>query len=377
MPKYAVLFVDDEPFILRALSRLMRKEDLHILCATSPKEALAVLEKENIHLIVSDMRMPEMDGATLLAHVRAQYPRTMRMLLTGGNDMAIARDAINRAEVFRLITKPWNDEELKATIHQAIHQYELEDEVRDLHDLTTHQNKFLQQINHTLEQQVQLRTKQLEEKNRELRQAYIETIRALAQAVDAKDAYTRGHSERVGVYASKIAREMGFPEEFIEQVYLAGVLHDIGKIGVPDTIISKPARLEKHEMDVMKTHPEISAIILEPVSFLAAAIPGVRHHHEWFDGSSLGYPDGLAGNAIPFIARILLVADTVEAMTSDRPYRKALPFARVLQELRDYSGTQFDPACVDAFLRIAKRDGEAFIEVGSTFDIYAFIEGLG
>jgi len=305
--------------------------------------------------------MPEMDGAELLSRIREQNPRIVRILLTGGSDISIARDAINLGEVFRLITKPWDGEELKATIRQAFHQYDLEDEVRELHEITAQQNTMLQQVNHTLERQVQLRTKQLEEKHRELRCAYFETIRALAQAVDAKDTYTHGHSERVGIYASKIAREMGFPEEFIEQAYLAGVLHDIGKIGIPDEIISKPSKLDADEMAVMKTHPEISAKILEPVSFLAGAIPGVRHHHEWFDGSSRGYPDGLAGDAIPFVARILLVADTVEAMTSDRPYRKALPLETVRKELDKFAGSQFDPSCVDALLRILEREESHFL----------------
>jgi putative nucleotidyltransferase with HDIG domain len=192
--------------------------------------------------------------------------------------------------------------------------------------------------------------------------------------VDAKDAYTRGHSERVGVYASKVGRELGLPRQQIERVYIAGLLHDVGKIGIRDAVITKPARLSPEEYEEIKRHPEIGAKILEPVSFLRDVVPCVRHHHEWYDGSTSGYPWRLRGDQIPLPSRIILVCDTVEAMTSDRPYRKGLPLDVVLGELREYSGTQFDPMCVDACLRLLEREGEAFIQKDQRFDIYAFLE---
>ena len=174
-------------------------------------------------------------------------------------------EAINRGEIFRLITKPWNDEELKATLRQAFDHFDLKEEIKRLNQVTREQNFKLQDMNRNLEYKVRDRTKQLAEKHAELRTAYIQTIRALAEAVDAKDAYTRGHSERVGVYASKIAREMGFAKEFIEQVYIAGLLHDVGKIGIRDAIITKPDRLTPEEYAEIRAHPEIGARILEPV----------------------------------------------------------------------------------------------------------------
>jgi HD-GYP domain-containing protein (c-di-GMP phosphodiesterase class II) len=149
----------------------------------------------------------------------------------------------------------------------------------------------------------------------------------------------------------------------------------VGKIGVRDSVITKPDRLTPEEYDEIKQHPAIGAKILEPVDFLSDVTPCVRHHHEWFDGSDRGYPDRLRGDAIPMPSRIILVADTVEAMTSDRPYRKALPLDVVYAELTKYSGSQFDPVCVDAFLRLLKREGEGFIRKDQKFDIYAFIEG--
>ena len=168
---------------------------------------------------------------------------------------------------------------------------------------------------------------------------------------------------------------MGFPKEFIERVYIAGLLHDVGKIGVRDAVITKPDRLTPEEYEEIKQHPSIGAKILEPVDFLADVVPCVRHHHEWYDGSDCGYPDRLAGDKIPLPSRVILVADTVEAMTSDRPYRKALPLDIVVTELTKYSGSQFDPVCVEAFLALLEREGESFISKDLKFDIYEFIEG--
>ncbi len=375
MSKYTVLFVDDEPNILKALERLLRNEGVRTLCASRPSEALELLKTENIQVVVSDMRMPEQNGAELLGLIRETYPDIIRIMLTGHSDIQIAMEAINHGEIYRLINKPWDDEDLKSVIRSAIHEYTREEKIQELHRVTYQQNENLVELNQTLEEQVRQRTKQLAEKNVELRNGYIETIRALAEAVDAKDAYTRGHSERVGIYASKIAQEMRFPKEFIERVYIAGVLHDIGKIGVPDAIIAKPGKLTKEEFARMAEHPEIGARILEPVSFLADVVPCVRHHHEWYDGSDKGYPLQLQGESIPLPSRILLVADTVEAMTSDRPYRKALPIDCVVSELNKYSGQQFDPDCVRGFMRLLDAQGEDFFVKGNNFDIYEFLEG--
>jgi putative nucleotidyltransferase with HDIG domain len=373
MDQHTVLFVDDEINILKAVQRLLRHEPLELLCASRAQEALDLLSRHPAQVVITDQRMPEMSGVDLLSAVRERHPDVVRMMLTGYTEMTIAVDAINRGEIFRLITKPWNDEELKATLRQACDHYDLKQEIKRLNQVTREQNFKLQDMNRNLEQKVRERTKQLAQKHQELRQAYVQTIGALAEAVDAKDAYTRGHSERVGVYASKVAAEMGFPKEFIERVYIAGLLHDVGKIGVRDAVITKPDRLDAGEYAEIMMHPEIGARILEPVSFLADIVSCVRHHHEWFDGSDKGYPLRLRGDQIPLPSRIILVADTVEAMTSDRPYRRALPLEDVVRELYKYSGSQFDPVCVDAMLRLLEREGEAFIGKDQKFDIYAFI----
>lgn len=375
MSEQTILFVDDEVNILKALSRLTRHEPWTVLCASRGSEALALLDKTPAQVVVSDQRMPEMSGVDLLQSVRDRHPDIVRIMLTGYTEINVAVDAINRGEIFRLITKPWNDEELKATIRQAFDHFHLKHEIKRLNLVTREQNFKLQDMNRNLEGKVRERTKQLAEKHQELRTAYVQTIRALAEAVDAKDAYTRGHSERVGVYASKLAREMNFPKEFIERVYIAGLLHDVGKIGVPDHIITKPERLTDEEYQEIKRHPEIGAKILEPVTFLAEVVPCVRHHHEWYDGSDHGYPGRLRGDEIPLPSRVILVADTVEAMTSDRPYRKALSLDVVVRELHTYSGSQFDPVAVKAMLALLEREGEGFLRKSQTFDIYEFIEG--
>jgi putative nucleotidyltransferase with HDIG domain len=372
--EHTVLFVDDEVNILKALQRLLRVEDMNVLCASRASEALELLEKHPAQVVVTDQRMPEMSGVDFLAQVRDRHPDMVRMMLTGYTEMNVAVDAINRGEIYRLITKPWNDDELRATVRQAFDHADLKAEIKRLNQITREQNFKLQDMNRNLEGKVRDRTKQLAEKHQQLRTAYVQTIRALAEAVDAKDAYTRGHSERVGVYASKIAREMNFAKDFIERVYIAGLLHDVGKIGVRDAVITKPDRLTPEEYEEIKQHPEIGAKILEPVDFLKDVAPCVRHHHEWYDGSTRGYPDRLRGDRIPLPSRIILVADTVEAMTSDRPYRRALSLEAVVGEIHKYSGSQFDPKVTASFLTLLEREGEGFIKKDQKFDIYAFIQ---
>ncbi len=375
MNEHVALFVDDEPNILKAIQRLLRNEPWRVLTASDPNEALDIMRRTPAQVVVTDQRMPAMSGVDFLSKVREQHGDVIRMMLTGYTEMDIAVDAINKGEIYRLITKPWNDDELRATLRQAFDHHDLKSEIKRLNTVSREQNFKLQDMNKNLEGKVRERTKQLARKNQELSTAYIQTIRALAEAIDAKDHYTRGHSERVAVYASRIARHMNMRKELIERVYFAGLLHDVGKIGVPDAIITKPARLNKEEYDEVKKHPEIGARILEPVEFLKHIVPCVRHHHEWFDGSDSGYPLRLAADQIPQPSRIILVADTMEAMTSDRPYRNALPIETVVRELHKYSGSQFDPKVVEACLALLEDEGEAFIARNQQFDIHAFLEG--
>jgi diguanylate cyclase (GGDEF)-like protein len=185
--------------------------------------------------------------------------------------------------------------------------------------------------------------------HRFLKDSSLATIQALAAAVDAKDSYTRGHSRRVAEYASSLAKYIGVSQAEQELIYTTGTLHDVGKIGVPDSILNKPGRLTDDERIIMETHPALGEVIVRKAPALAAALPGVRHHHERWDGK--GYPDGLSGEEIPRLARFLAVADTFDAMTSDRPYRKGLPHEVALGEISKGAGTQFDPELAEAFVR--------------------------
>jgi len=372
-----VLFVDDEPRILKALTRICRGEGYAIRTAETAEKALRILESEPVTVVVSDQQMPGTQGTALLARVREQFPDTLRILLTGNTEMQVAVAAINHGEVYRLLTKPWNDDELRATLRQALETHHMRREIERLDVLTREQNVELQQLNRGLEERVRERTQQVKQKHADLRRAYIETVRALAEAVDAKDSYTRGHSERVAVYAARLAERLGESRTFVERLYLAGLLHDIGKIGVPDAILGKPGKLTREEYARMQDHPEIGARILEPVSFLADVVPGVRHHHEWYDGSARGYPDRLRGSHIPYPSRILLVADTVEAMTSDRPYRRARSMDAVCDEIERFKGSQLDPRVADCFLEMADHEGEGFLQRTSKFDLECFLGEIG
>ena len=356
MHDHTVLFVDDEPNILKAVQRLLRHEPINVLCASRGQEALDLLCQQPAQVVVSDQRMPEMSGVDLLSAVRERHGDTVRVMMTGYTDMHIAVDAINRGAIYRLITKPWNDEELKATLRSAFDHFDLKREI-GLNRVTREQYFKLQDTNRTLGEKVRERTSNRRETSGTANSLCADDSRA-GRSGGRRDSLHAWSFQRVGVYASKIARELGgFPKEFIERVYIAGLLHDVGKIGVRDLVIGKPAPLSADEYEEMKRHPEVGARILEPVSFLSDVVPCVRHHHEWFGGSGSGYPDRLCGDQIPLPSRIILVADTVEAMTSDRPYRKGLPLQLVVAELNRFSGTQFDPAIVRPCLALLEREG--------------------
>lgn len=188
-----------------------------------------------------------------------------------------------------------------------------------------------------------------------LEKAYLDTLSALTNAIDAKDSYTRGHSDRVTELSVKLAIEAGLPDTDVEKIRLGGMLHDIGKIGIPELVLNKPGRLDNDEFTIMKSHPTLGVSILGSVEFLQNVVPIIKHHHERYDGK--GYPDGLKGNDIPYLARIVSIVDTFDAMTTNRPYRKALTTEESLHEIERCKGTQFDPDLADLFIKMARRDG--------------------
>jgi response regulator RpfG family c-di-GMP phosphodiesterase len=330
LKRHKILIVDDEAPNLRLLQRVLG-DDYEVIAVTSGEEALAVLKKEDISLIISDQRMPQMTGVQLLEKSIAIRPYAIKILLTGYTDVQALIDAINSGKVYEYISKPWDSDDLKLTVARALEAYDL------------------RQKNEQLLNDLKAALAQLEELS-------MGTINALADALDAKCDYTSGHSVRVSRIAVGIGKVLGLKNDELKDIELAGILHDIGKIGVPESVLWKPERLDVEEQAIMAQHPERSAQIIGGLKGLSRAREFVLHHHEFMDGS--GYPHHLKGEDIPLGSRIILVADAYDAMTTDRPYRKAIGHERALAELRRNSGWQFDPVVVEALVMLVGADGE-------------------
>ncbi|MDD3149659.1 MAG: response regulator [Candidatus Gastranaerophilales bacterium] len=319
--KHKILIVDDEKDNLQLLTRTLRSE-YDIITASNGQEALHQVEKygNDISLIISDQRMPIMSGTDLFAKVRMLYPKIIRILLTGFSDVDILIESVNKCELFQYILKPFEPDELKMIVQNGLRVY----------DLANNKENLLS----------------------DLKELFFTTIKSIASALDAKDPYTHGHSQRVTIYALIIANQLDFAESVLEDIETAGLLHDIGKIGVPEDILRKPGKLTDIEFDLIKQHPARGKQILAGIDKLANIACWVNSHHEKWDG--WGYPQKLKGEEIPAAARILAIADTYDAMTSDRSYRKGLPHEVAVEEIKNCSGTQFDPSMVEIFLQVAK-----------------------
>ena len=334
MPDLAnCLVVDDEPRLRQILTQLMRSDGFQCVEAANGVEALEHLARLPITLVLTDMEMPTMGGIELLKRLRDRYPDVAVIMITGNADVETAVGALSLGAM-DYITKPFQLKEVRARVHQALDKRRLIQENRD--------------YQHNLEQKVHVQQRRLEE-------LFVAGVQSLSAALEAKDPYTRGHSERVASYSVSIAREFGLSAELIRQVELGGRVHDIGKIGVREEVLNKTGPLTPEEYDHIMTHPVIGWRILAPLLGDAPrALNIVRWHHERFDGK--GLPDRLAGQGIPLEARIVAAADTLDAITSDRPYRtseKTLPMA--VEELVRNSGSQFDPEVIRALLAVTKR----------------------
>ena len=333
-----ILIVDDEGNILKTLERLMEDEGYRIFFADSGFKGLEIIKHEDIHLVISDQKMPGMDGIKFLYEVKKTSPDTIRIMLTGFADVNIAIQAINEGEVYRFITKPWNNVELLSTVKQGIEYYDLKMELGRLNKRIQSQNIELKEWNFKLEQKVADQTKHI-------RDLFLDAIKSLVFALEAKDKYTEGHARRATEYAAYICKKMSLSKEYTEDIILGSLLHDIGKIGITESILNKKKKLTKAEYDHIQTHVLIGERILTPIIKNETVLKIVRHHHENIDGS--GYPDGLKGTAIPLEARIVAVADTYDALLSKRSYRKSTDNVKAIKELRKFSGTQFDPEIVE------------------------------
>ena len=327
------LVVDDEPRLRQALVRLMQLDGFTCFECGSGVEALDVLAREPVILVLSDLRMPKMDGAMLLREVRERYPDVAVIMITAVAEVEVAVECLGRGAM-DYISKPFVREEVRARVRQALERRRLVLENRQYH--------------HSLEERVRLQARRLEE-------LFIASIQSLADALELKDAYTRGHSVRVSHYSGLIARELGIDGDTVRQLELGGHLHDIGKIGVREDVLNKPGKLTAEEYAHIMTHPVLGWRILLPLlSDSPVSLNVVRSHHERIDGR--GVPDGLRGDGIPREARIACVADAFDAMLSGRPYRRAqLTREAALEELQRHAGTQFDPEVVQALLAVVQR----------------------
>jgi len=339
-----ILIVDDEENILKSLERLLEDEGYKMFFANSGDKGLEIIKREDIQMVISDHRMPGMNGLKFLSEIKKILPDTIRIMLTGYADVDIAVKAINEGEVYRFVTKPWNNNELLSTVKQGIEYYNLQKELERLNKLIQSQNTELKEWNFKLEQKVADQTKHI-------RDLFLDAIKSLAFALEAKDKYTEGHSRRVTEYSTSICEKMSLAKEHIEDIKLGSLLHDIGKIGIKESVLDKKEKLTKEEYDHIKTHVLIGEKILMPIIKNDTVIRIVRYHHERIDGS--GYPDGLKGTVIPLEARIVAVADAYDALLSERPYRKATDSINAIKELKKYSGTHFDFEIVKIFTTCA------------------------
>ncbi|MEP6688062.1 MAG: HD domain-containing phosphohydrolase [Gemmatimonadales bacterium] len=322
------LIVDDEPSVRRSLVRMLQAQGFTCFEAGSGIEALGVLERiGEPPLVISDMRMPELDGIGLLEAVRQQYPDTSVIMLTGMSETTTAVDCLHKGAADFLL-KPISVGELQARVARVLEKRAL-----------VLQNRFYQQH---LERQVHEQAQRIQE-------LFLQGVQMLARALEAKDAYTSGHSIRVSQYAVGTAQRLGFDGVSLDGIRMGGELHDIGKIGMREAVLHKPGTLTDEEFRQITEHPALGERMLQP---LAQESPDVlrivRSHHERLDGR--GFPDGLRGEKIPIEARIVAVADAFDAMTTERPYRDARQPVDAVEELRRVAGTQLDPAAVDAFV---------------------------
>ena len=338
--KYTVLIVDDEINNLQLLKRTFRGK-YNLLTASNGQEGLEIVKQQGdkIALIVSDQKMPVMEGTEFLQKVREIHPEIVKILLTGhvGTDILVA--AINDCDLFQYILKPFEPEELKIAVENGLTKYSM-----------ASNNKVYYN---------------------ELRELFYKTIRAISNALDTRDAYTNGHSLRVTLYSMIMAQALSLDSTYMEDIEIAGLLHDIGKIAMPKSILCKNGKLTDEEFVVMKSHPVLGEKIVVNIKKLQIISEWVKAHHEKWNGT--GYPDGLKGTPIPLAARIISIADTYDAMTSTRPYRTALSHETAIAEIGRCAGSQFDPELAKLFVSLSDTIDNARKNPEAAYQKYSFL----
>lgn len=331
--KEKILIIDDE-MAPRESIRMVLKDRYAVSTATGALEGLKFISQEPVDLVVMDIKMPKMDGITALQEIKKSYPDTEVVLLTAYASLETARDAI-RFGAFDYLLKPFDRNDILQVVEKGLARRRSNTVLKQERDILMDRASYLE--------------RQVSDARSNIMMCYEGTVKALILTIDAKDSYTHSHSNRVAILSSSIAASLGVPQQTIKEIKYAASIHDIGKIGIDENILKKNGRLTDEEYTQMRNHPEIGVRIVQSVPFLEDAIPVILYHHERYDGK--GYPEGIQGEKIPKSARIVNVADAIDAMMSARPYRGALVMSNVMSELKDNAGTQFDPDIVDIILK--------------------------
>ena len=372
VPAATLLLVDDETSVLSALRRLFRLQGYVIEQAASAADGLQILAEKPVDLVISDMRMPEMDGAAFLEQVRNRHPDTVRLLLTGYADMGSTVAAINRGEIHRYIAKPWDDQDLLLVVREALRRRDLERQNAELQALTQRQNGELQALNQTLETRVAARTAELEQINQMLEAAYEEmnanfnlAITVFSGMLEMRQGRMAGHARRVGNLAGRMATRLGLNGRDHQDVVLAAQLHDIGKLGFPDDMLAKPVSMyTPHEVGRYQRHPIDGEAALMAMDRLRNAATLIRLHHERADGR--GFPDQLSGEQIPLGARIIAVASDYDGLESGNLSEKALAADQARRVIEEGIGSRYEAPVVAALfeaLAEIKEEAQADVEM--------------
>ena len=339
---YKIIAVDDENGIIDSLTVFLRRSGYTLVGCTNPLEAIERVKKEHFDLMLLDFIMTPIHGDKVVEEIRQFNQDLYIILLTGHKDLAPPLETIKRLSIQGYCEKSDKFDQLLLLIESAIKSIK--------------QMQTIKQIN-----------EELKESKENLEKAYLESIEMLRYTVDAKDTYTRGHSDRVSEYSVLIGKNLGLSDTELHTLKIGGLFHDIGKIGIPDSILQKESHLSDDEYSQIKNHPSIGKHILSNATIFKDIIPIVYHHHEKYDGH--GYPTGLAGESIPLFARIAAIADAFDAMTSKRSYRDSLPLETVKKEFKKNSGTQFDPKLVEVFLDILNNHYDEIQQIQDKYKI--------
>ena len=337
---YKILAVDDEIGIVDSLSIFLKRSGYTFAGETDPTKAIERLKNEHFDLLLLDFIMTPLHGDQVVEEIRKFNKDLYIILLTGHKDLAPPLETIRRLDIQGYCEKSNKFDQLLLLIESGIKSVAQMNEIKRIND-------------------------ELSDTYEKLEQAYMESIQTVRYTVEAKDTYTRGHSDRVSEYSVLIGKKLGLNEEDIRRLRIGGLFHDIGKIGVPDSILQKNGKLSDDEYSEIKNHPTIGVHILSSASMFQDILPIVKHHHERYDGR--GYPSQLKGEDIPYLARIAAVADAFDAMTSRRVYRDSLPIDVVITEIEKNKGTQFDPNIAEAFLEILKNNYEEIKNIQEKF----------